>query len=87
MTLLKFWASYCGPCKQQTKHFEDNPLDIKIVPIDIDDDEEGLADQYKVRSIPTLILLDDSKGEEIKRWVGFTTSETINSYINETKQI
>lgn len=88
MKLLKFFAQWCGPCKQQTKHFEENPLTIPVISIDIDEDEKDLASQYKVMSIPTLVLIDDTNAEEaeIKRWVGFTTSETINEFINGRKE-
>lgn len=82
LKLLKFWATYCGPCKQQTKHFEENPLDINIISIDIDNDEEELTNKYKVKSIPTLILLDNLTEKEINRWIGFTTTDTINEFIN-----
>lgn len=82
MKLLQFRAVWCGPCKQQTKEFEENPVDAELVPIDVDEDEEGLTTQYSVRSIPTMILVGD-KDEVINRWTGFTKSSTINQSIQE----
>ena len=43
MKLLQFKASWCNPCKLQTKEFEENPLDIELQPIDVDEDNEDLA--------------------------------------------
>lgn len=80
MKLLQFKAMWCSPCKQQTKEFEENPVDTELVPIDVDEDEEGLTTQYSIRSIPTMVLVGD-KDEVINRWTGFTKSSTINEFI------
>ena len=80
MKLLQFKASWCNPCKQQTKEFEDNPLNIELQSIDVDDDNEDLATKYKVMSIPTMILLSDNE-EILNRWTGLTKSNTINEFI------
>lgn len=79
MKLLQFKAVWCNPCKMQTKEFEENPLDIELQPIDVDEDNEDLATKYKVMSIPTMILLD--KDTIVNKWVGFTKSSTINEFI------
>lgn len=80
MKLLQFKASWCNPCKQQTKEFEDNPLNIELQSIDVDEDNEDLATKYKVMSIPTMILLSDNE-EILNRWTGLTKSNTINEFI------
>ena len=80
MKLLQFKASWCNPCKQQTKEFEDNPLNIELQSIDVDEDNEDLATKYKVMSIPTMILLSDNE-EILNRWTGFTKSNIINEFI------
>ena len=80
MKLLQFKASWCNPCKLQTKEFEENPLDIELQPIDVDEDNEDLATKYKVMSIPTMILLSDNE-EILNRWTGLTKSNTINEFI------
>lgn len=82
MKLLQFRAVWCGPCKMQTKEFEENPVSVELVAIDIDDDDNDLKTQYNVRSIPTMILIGD-KDEVINRWTGFTKSSTINQSIQE----
>lgn len=85
MKLLQFKASWCNPCKQQTKEFEDNPLNIELQSIDVDEDNEDLVTKYKVMSIPTMILLSDNE-EILNRWTGFTKSSTINEFIKGLTQ-
>lgn len=85
MKLLQFKAVWCNPCKQQTKEFEENPVDAELVPIDVDEDEEGFTTQYSVRSIPTMILVGDND-EVLNKWVGVTKSSTINEFIKGLTQ-
>lgn len=84
MKLLQFKASWCNPCKQQTKEFEKNPVDVKLETIDIDEDDKDLATKYSIRSIPTMILLSDN--EELNRWTGITKSSIINEFITGLTQ-
>ena len=73
MKVLKFEASWCGPCKMLGKAIESvrDQTTAKIEEIDIDQQPER-ATQYKVRGVPTLIILDDT-GNEIKRKSGAMT--------------
>jgi len=81
--LIDFNASWCGPCRMlkpvidEIAEANDN---IKIVSINIDDEEE-LSDKYEVSSIPCLVLLEN--GKEVKRNVGFMPKENIESFIGE----
>lgn len=85
MKLLQFKASWCNPCKQQTKEFEENPVDTELVPIDVDEDDNDLATQYGIRSIPTMILVGDND-EVLNKWVGVTKSSTINEFLKGLTQ-
>lgn len=85
MKLLQFKASWCGPCKMQTKEFEENPVDTELVPIDVDEDEEDLATKYNVRAVPTMVLVGDND-EVLNKWVGITKSSTINEFIKGLTQ-
>ena len=84
MKLLQFKAVWCNPCKQQTKEFEENPVDVELETIDIDEDDKDLATKYSIRSIPTMILLSDN--EELNRWTGITKSSIINEFITGLTQ-
>lgn len=84
MKLLQFKASWCGPCKVQTKEFEKNPIDVELEVIDIDEDDDSAA-KYAIGSIPTMILLDDNN-EMLNRWTGVTKSSTINGFIKGLTQ-
>lgn len=70
MKVLKFYADWCGPCKMQTTIIK-NAGDKITVPIDEINIDENLfmAQDFKVRSVPTLVLVD-SEEKEIKRHVG-----------------
>lgn len=85
MKLLQFKASWCNPCKQQTKEFEENPVDVELETIDIDEDDKDLATKYSIRSIPTMILVGDND-EVLNKWVGVTKSSTINEFIKGLTQ-
>lgn len=81
MKLLQFKAEWCNPCKLQTKEFESNKLNVELNAINVDDDPDDLTNQYKVRSIPTMVLINDN-GEEINRWSNFTKVSVINEFID-----
>ena len=81
MKLLKFYAEWCGPCKGLTMVINGakDKISIPIEEYDIDNDM-FMAQDYKVRSVPTLILVDD-KNQEIKRSVGLLTEEKLLEFL------
>lgn len=75
MKLLKFSADWCGPCKVLEKTLGN----IEHENIDIELDEE-LTSKYGIRSIPTLVLVDD-EGKEMRRLIGAVTLDEINKFL------
>lgn len=81
--LADFNADWCGPCKMLKpiiEEFAENNDEIKVVSINIDDEDE-LSEKYNVSSIPCLVVFD--KGEEIKRNVGLISKDDIESLIGD----
>ena len=78
--ILKFSASWCGPCRVLKKNLEG----FTRVPVEEVDCEENLdmAQKYNVRNVPTLIYLND-KDEVIDRTVGLQTIDQINAIIDK----
>lgn len=70
MELLDFYADWCGPCqmlKPTLEEFEKAHPEVTVKRVNIDE-EEDLASQYGISSIPCLVVLKD--GKEIAREVG-----------------
>ena len=82
ITLVDFWAEWCGPCQMQGPVIEElaqERNDIKVCTVDVDM-EGNLAAQYKVANIPALVFFKD--GEVAKKLVGFQSREEIDLALN-----
>ena len=80
--LVDFWASWCGPCKMLApivgQIAEEQEGKIKVGKINVDEQQE-LAAEYRVMSIPTLIVFRG--GEAVAQSVGVQPKEQIESLI------
>ena len=79
-TVVDFYATWCGPCKMLGPVFEElsKEVDINFVKVDIDNHED-LCREYKVMSVPTLILFED--GKEVRRNIGFIPKDKLIEFI------
>lgn len=88
LKLLKFSASWCGPCKMQKEEFTNNPIGIEVQEIDIDSTNPTgaeLVQRYKIMSIPNMVIIDHT--DEVKaRFIGYTPSSKIKEAIAQIQE-
>ncbi len=81
--LVDFYADWCGPCKMLTPVLEeiDQELkDVSIYKVNVDNNQE-LASEFGVQSIPNLIVFQD--GKAVDQMVGFTPKEEIIKHLQK----
>jgi thioredoxin 1 len=76
LKIIDLYASWCQPCKTLAPILEavTQELNIELVKIDIEENDE-LAEYYKVRSIPTLIFMKE--GVEVGRHIGMIQKDKL----------
>lgn len=68
MKLIKFGASWCIPCANLESRLKKINLSIDLASYDVEEEVE-LTEKWKVRNVPTVILVDENENE-VNRWVG-----------------
>ncbi len=79
--LIDFYADWCGPCKMLGQVLEQLE-DINIIKIDVDKEEE-LAKEYKIMSIPNILIIKD--GDIKKQLIGFRSKDELIKEIEDVK--
>ncbi len=79
--LVDFFATWCGPCKMIApvlEKFAAAHPEITVIKVDVDD-FPTIANEYGIRSIPTLIYF--SKGEIVEQKLGFMDLNKLESWL------
>lgn len=86
-TLVDFFATWCGPCKMQAPILEEVKKRVgdkaNIIKVDIDANQ-ALAAQYKVQSVPTLIMFKN--GMAVWRTVGVQQADLLEQKIYDHQE-
>jgi thioredoxin 1 len=84
VSLVDFWAPWCGPCRMQEPIVEELAQEFggraTIAKLNVDDEPE-LASRFGVMSIPTLILFKD--GQPVDKLVGLQSKETLKARLEK----
>lgn len=88
ITLVDFYATWCGPCKMVAPILEELATELKgedvhIGKLDIDHNL-STSQKYHVTSVPTLILFKD--GKEVDRLIGAHDKERIRGHISKAQE-
>lgn len=83
LTLVDFWATWCGPCKMIAPVLEELDSEmsehVQIVKVDIDECQE-LAAQFGIMSVPSLLVLKN--GVVVDKAVGYQPKESLTELLS-----
>ena len=79
--LVDFFATWCGPCQMLAPVIEelDKQENILVLKVDVDEVSD-LAREFRVMSIPTLVVFKD--GKPVKKEMGYMPLERLKALIS-----
>ena len=84
VVLVDFWAEWCGPCQMMLPILEELTKTMegkaKICKLNVDE-SPTIAGQFRVMSIPTLIVFKD--GEPVETMVGVQQADALEATLNK----
>ena len=83
LTLVDFWATWCGPCRMMAPIVESlaaETPDVVFAKVDVDENPD-VAMELGIASIPTLILFKD--GKAVERVIGVTPADELKALIDK----
>lgn len=86
LTLVDFWASWCGPCQMFGPIFENVSNEepgVNFVKFEIDDVNRRTPAKFGIRSIPSVLAFKDGELKEARS--GLMDEETLTQWIDELK--
>jgi thioredoxin len=83
LLMVDFWAEWCGPCRAVAPVLEEvaeaSEGRVTLLKVNVDENP-GLAARYGVRSIPTILFVED--GTEVERVVGAQPKAALQDIVN-----
>ena len=83
MVVVDFWATWCGPCQMLapvlSEIAEEHKDTVKVCKVNVDEEQE-LAMEFNIMSIPTLVIFKN--GKVVKTTVGFHSKTELDGIIN-----
>ena len=86
LTLVDFWATWCGPCRMQSPVIdqldEESDESVSYFKMDVDA-EPQTPSKFGIMSIPTLLIQKD--GEVVESLIGYHSKEQIEAALAKHK--